>query len=70
MLRYALAKVALVRETRMSRVDFSILRVALVRAGARLLPAALVARDDDRACTDALLEEFSRARTSASAPSH
>jgi hypothetical protein len=62
-LRYALAKVSLAREARLSRVDLSIVRVALARAGARLLPAVLRARDEDRARVDALLEEFSRTRS-------
>lgn len=61
-LGYALAKVSLHREIRLSRVDLSIVRVALARAGARLLPAALIACDDDRARVSALLEDFSRAR--------
>jgi hypothetical protein len=66
-LRYSLARVALLREARISPVDLSIIRVALHRAGARLLPAALVARDEDRARVDALIEDFARARASTSA---
>lgn len=61
-LRYALAKLALARTARLSTVDLSILRVALARAGARLLPAALMARDDDRARVDALLASFADAQ--------
>jgi hypothetical protein len=54
-LRYALAKLGLVRSARLSVAELSMLRVALSRAGARLLPAALIARDEDRARVDALL---------------
>lgn len=57
-LRYTLARVSLVRESRLSLADLSVLRVALARAGARLLPAALVARDEDRMRVDSLLGEF------------
>jgi hypothetical protein len=59
---FSLARVALVREARLSAVDLAILRVALVERGTRLLPAALIARDEDRARVSALLEEFARAR--------
>lgn len=69
-LRYSLARVALTREARMSRVDLSIVRVALLRAGARLLPGALIARDEDRARIDALLDEFSRARSAEAIADH
>jgi hypothetical protein len=54
-LRYALAKLGLLRSARMSVAELSILRVALARAGARLLPAALVAREEDKARVEALL---------------
>jgi hypothetical protein len=64
-LTYELARVALVREVRVSNTDLSILRVALAERGTRLLPAALMARDEDRARVQALLEEFARARRAA-----
>lgn len=54
-LHYELSRVALAREIRLSKVDLSILRVALARGGARLLPAPLMARDEDRARVDALV---------------
>jgi hypothetical protein len=54
-LRYALAKLGLVRSARLSVAELSMLRVALSRAGARLLPAALMAREEDRTRVDALL---------------
>ena len=66
-LTFSLARVSLVREARLSAIDLSILRVALAERGTRLLPAALLAKDEDRARVTALLEEFSSAR-SASAP--
>lgn len=59
-LRYSLHRVSLAREARISPIDLSIVRVALARAGARLLPAALIARDEDRACVQALADEVSR----------
>ncbi len=62
-LTFSLARVALVREARLSPIDLSILRTALVERGTRLLPAALIARDEDRARVSALLDEFARART-------
>jgi len=57
-LRFVLARIALVREARLPVSDLSVLRVALGRAGARLLPAALMARDEDRTLVDTLLAEF------------
>lgn len=57
-LRYALTRIAMVRETRLSMSDLSVLRVALSRAGARLLPAPLLARDEDRARVDSMLAEL------------
>ena len=57
-LRYALARVSLAREVRLSRIDLSIVRVALARAGARLLPATLIARDEDRACVQELIDQL------------
>jgi hypothetical protein len=59
---FSLARVSLVREARLSATDLSILRVALAERGTRLLPAALMVRDEDRARVGALLEEFVRAR--------
>ncbi|MBI2389891.1 MAG: hypothetical protein HYV09_09885 [Deltaproteobacteria bacterium] len=67
-LRYALTRIALVRETRLPLSDLSVLRVALARAGARLLPAPLLARDEDRARVDALLSELDAA--TAPEPAH
>lgn len=46
-IRYALPRIAGVRTVNLSHVDLSVLRVALGRRGVRLLPAALVARDED-----------------------
>jgi len=61
-LHYTLAKVALERSARLSPCDLAILRVALLRAGARLLPAALMPTDDDRARVETLLAQTSSAR--------
>jgi hypothetical protein len=67
-LRLVLSRVSLVRETRMSEDDLSLLRVALARAGARLLPAALHAQPGDRQRVEALSIAFETlARTSARA---
>lgn len=57
-LRYVLARVSLVRETRLSAADLSVLRLALARAGARVLPAPLAVHAEDRVRVDALLAEF------------
>lgn len=64
-LGYELSRVALAREIRLSRTDLSILRVALARGGARLLPAPLVAREEDRARVDALVAAVSTAANAA-----
>lgn len=57
-LRYVLARVSLVRETYLSESDLSVLRVALARAGARLLPAALMVQPEDRVRVEALSNAF------------
>ncbi len=57
-LRYVLTRVSLTRQARLCTTDLSILRVALARTGARLLPAGLIARDDDRARVEGLLESL------------
>jgi len=62
-LTFSLARVSLLREARLPLIDLAILRVALAERGTRLLPAALLARDEDRARVSALLEEFSSARS-------
>jgi hypothetical protein len=67
-LTFSLARVSLVREARLSAADLSILRVALAERGTRLLPAALLARDEDRARVATLLEEFASARNALAGP--
>lgn len=57
-LHFVLARISLVRDARLPLSDLSVLRVALGRAGARLLPAALMVREEDRVRVDALLAEF------------
>lgn len=57
-LRYTLARVSLVRECHLGLSDLSILRVALAKAGTRLLPALLLARDEDQARVESLLGDF------------
>lgn len=59
--RFALARVSLQREARMSAVDLAILRVGLADAGTRLLPVALVVRDEDRRIVAELLRAAERA---------
>lgn len=48
-IHYALARLSATRVVRLSATDFAVARVALARRGVRLLPAALVARDEDHA---------------------
>ena len=60
--RYRLRKIALERTILLTASDLAVMRVAIARTGARLLPAALVAREDDHARVAALLEHFSRVR--------
>ena len=56
MLRYVVARISLARAVRLSDADLSLVRVAVARAGARLLPAPLVAGRDDHATAARLLE--------------
>lgn len=46
-LRYELVCLAAQRTVRLTTSDLAVVRVALARRGLRLLPAALIARDDD-----------------------
>ena len=55
LLRYSLAKVAYCRSVHLSEIDLSILRVALERAGLRLMPQALAVKAADRDRVNALL---------------
>jgi hypothetical protein len=54
-IRYALPRVTLERTARLSREELALVRVALARRGLRLLPAALVAREEDESIAEALL---------------
>jgi hypothetical protein len=59
LLRYRLSRVSLLRSLHVSSIDLAVLRVALLEAGARLLPAPLVARAHDEAQVRLLLETLS-----------
>ena len=54
-LDYALVRIAARRTVRLTTNDLAVVRVALARRGLRLLPAALVARDDDHAIVARLI---------------
>ena len=55
LIHYALARLAATRTVRLSQTDFAVARVALARRGVRLLPAALVAREEDHAAVARLV---------------
>ena len=54
-LRYTLGRVALMRTARLTETDLAIVRIALAARGVRLLPSALVAREEDHALVAGLL---------------
>jgi hypothetical protein len=55
LLTYSMPRVAMSRSARLPAIDVSIVRVALARRNVRLLPAQLVARDEDHALIARLL---------------
>ena len=55
LLTYSIPRVALARTARLQSIDLAIVRVALARRNVRLLPAALIARDEDHALVARLL---------------
>ena len=55
LVRYALMRLSATRTVRLSQTDFAVARVALARRGVRLLPAALVAREEDHAAVARLV---------------
>lgn len=65
LLRYSLSRVSLSRSLHISPSDLSVLRMALLESGARLLPAPLVAREGDRTHVRVLLEAVSAHEPSA-----
>ena len=64
-LTYSIPRVSLSRSATLPSIDVSIVRVALARRNVRLLPAQLVARDEDHAVVARLL-----AHAEASIPVH
>ena len=55
LLTYSIPRVALARTARLQAIDLAIVRVALARRNVRLLPAALVAREEDQTVVARLL---------------